>query len=227
MSRPLSSNPELEERYPFPLSLCRGHPRKREDHVLRLRLDGGLRVARDLRREITPGQYKDRVRAVNEFERQLRDGGYLVLKLFLTYRERRAARAPERELPKVTSKPNGGSPQRTSGSTRNTSFFREGYDDFMEKTGKVVPWHVLDGSKRSLAARDALKLLVEQIDKALEEGRYVGKPFKENFPLLKMPKLAEVDLSPCLTDEDYKKELKKLQKRLGELHNRIYRKKIP
>ena len=42
-----------------------------------------------------------------------------------------------------------------------------------------------------------------------------------------MPKLANVDLSPSLTDEEYKKELKKLQKRLGELHNVIYRKKIP
>ena len=42
-----------------------------------------------------------------------------------------------------------------------------------------------------------------------------------------MPKLAEVDLSPAISEEDYRKELKKLQKRLSELHNAIYRRKIP
>ena len=34
-------------------------------------------------RDITKEEYKQRIRAVNEFERQLRDGGYLILKLFL------------------------------------------------------------------------------------------------------------------------------------------------
>jgi polyphosphate kinase 2 (PPK2 family) len=110
---------------------------------------------------------------------------------------------------------------------REYKLFRECYEAFMEKTGKRIPWHVLDGKKKNLAVRDALCLLTKQVDKALEEGRYVGKPFEEDFPLLKMPKLASVDLSPALTDEEYKKELKKLQKRLGELHNIIYRKKIP
>ena len=53
--------------------------------------------------------------------------------------------------------------------------------------------HVLDGDKKRQAARDALRLLVEMIDKGLENGRYVGKPFSEKFPLLKMQKLSEVD----------------------------------
>ena len=110
---------------------------------------------------------------------------------------------------------------------REYKVFRETYDEFMEQTEKTVKWHVLDGDKKRQAARDALKLLVEMIDKGLENGRYVGKPFSEKFPLLKMQKLSEVDLSPALDDEEYRKELKKLQKRLGELHNTIYRKKIP
>ena len=42
-----------------------------------------------------------------------------------------------------------------------------------------------------------------------------------------MPRLKDVDLSPSIPDEEYKKELKKLQARLSELHNILYRKKIP
>lgn len=97
----------------------------------------------------------------------------------------------------------------------------------MEKTGKQIPWHVLDGKKKNVAACEALTLLTDMVDKALAKGRYVGKPFDEKFPLLKMPKLADVDLSMALTDEEYREQLKPLQKRLAKLHNVIYRKKIP
>ena len=216
--------PESEARYPFLYPYAKAIP---ENGKIMFYDSGWMEdcVRRDLRREITRDEYKNRVRAVCEFERQLRDGGYLVLKFFLNIsqqeqRKRMNALRENYETEwRVTSE--------DLWQQNEYKLFKEGYDAFMEKTGKVIPWHVLDGSKRSLAARDALKLLVEQIDKALEEGRYVGKPFKESFPLLKMPKLAEVDLSPSLTDEEYRKELKKLQKRLGELHNVVYRKKIP
>ena len=39
--------------------------------------------------------------------------------------------------------------------------------------------------------------------------------------------LSGVDLSKSLTDEEYKEKLKKLQKRLSELHSEIYRLRIP
>ena len=40
-------------------------------------------VRKYLHREITKQVYKDRIRSINEFERQLRDGGYLLFKLFM------------------------------------------------------------------------------------------------------------------------------------------------
>ena len=42
-----------------------------------------------------------------------------------------------------------------------------------------------------------------------------------------MPLLSEVDLDQTIEDEEYRKELHQLQERLGELHNRLYRKKVP
>ena len=210
--------PESEARYPFLYPYAKAIP---ENGKIMFYDSGWMEdcVRKYLHRDITKDEYKKRIRAVEEFERQLRDGGYLVLKLFvdISEKEQRKRISALRESFETEWRVSAEDMWQLS----EYKLFKEGYESFMEKTGKVIPWHVLDGSKRTVAARDALKLLVDQIGKALEEGRYIGKPFKENFPLLKMPKLAEVDLSPSLTDEEYKKELKKLQKRLGELHNVI------
>ncbi len=216
--------PEREDRYPFLYPYAREIP---ENGKLTFYDSGWMEcvVRRYLRREITASVYKDRVRSVQEFERQLRDGGYILVKLFLgigkeDQEERlRALRENYATEWRVT--------EDDLWQHREFKRFREAYEDFMAETGNTVPWHVLDGSKKRAAARDALKLLTEAIQRGLEEGRYVGEPFKEDFPLVKMPKLREVDLSPALSDEEYDRELKKLQKRLGELHNVIYRKRIP
>ena len=217
-------DPEAESRYPFLYPYARAIP---ENGKIMIYDAGWMEdcVRKLMRREITKDEYKNRVRAVNEFERQLRDGGYLILKLFLDIdqdEQRKRIRA---------FRENFETEWRVSADDlwqhREYKLFRETYEAFMDKTGKLIPWHVLDGGKKTASACEALCLLTDMIDKALEKGRYVGKPFEEDFPLRKMPKLAAVDLSPALTDEEYREQLKKLQKRLGELHNVIYRKKIP
>ena len=216
--------PESEMRYPFLYPYATAIP---ENGKL-IFLDSGWMesvVRKSLRLEISGKEYKHRVRAVNEFERQLRDGGYLLLKIFLHIDQEEQG-----ERLKALSE-NADTEWRVTPDDlwqhREYKSFARAYDDFMEETNDPVKWHVLDGRRKKTAVRDAMKLLVEKIDKALAKERYVGEPFEEKFPLLKMPKLAEVDLSPTISDEEYKSELKKLQKRLSELHNVIYRKKIP
>ena len=216
--------PESDSRYPFLYPYASAIP---ENGKL-IFLDSGWMenvVRKQLRLEITREEYKRRVRAVNEFERQLRDGGYLVLKIFLHIDKREQFERLESLTESADTE------WRVTRDDlwqhREYKQFLKAYDEFMEKTGDTVKWHILDGTRKKVAVRDAMKLLVSKIDKALEKGRYVGEPFEEDFPLLKMPKLSEVDLSPAIEEVEYKKELKKLQKRLGELHNVIYRKKIP
>ena len=216
--------PESESRYPFLYPYATAIP---ENGKL-IFLDSGWMealVRKRLRLEISGKEYKRRVRAVSEFERQLRDGGYLVLKLFLHIDEDEQGERLEALCE------NANTEWRVTPDDlwqhREYKSFLKAYDDFMDATDDPVKWHVLDGRRKRTAVRDAMKLLVEKIDKALAKERYVGEPFEEKFPLLKMPKLADVDLSPTISDEDYKAELKKLQKRLSELHNVIYRKKIP
>ena len=216
--------PENESRYPFLYPFASAIP---ENGKIMFYDSGWMEdcVRKYLHRDITEKEYKKRIRAVNEFERQLRDGGYLVLKLFLDIekkeqRERigRLRESYETEW-RVT--------REDLWQLHEYDNFRDTFESFMKKTDDAVKWHVIDGSDQKKAVRDSLKLLVKMIDKGLEKGRYVGEPFEEDFPLLDMPDLKDVDLSKTISEEDYKKELKKLQSRLAELHNSIYRKKIP
>ena len=216
--------PQSEERYPFLYPYAKAIP---ENGKIMFYDSGWMdgAVYKFLRREITKKQYKEIIRSVNEFERQLGDGGYLVLKLFLhidkeEQKERLAALRDNHETEwRVT--------ENDLWQHQEYHLFRDTYEEFMEETGKLLPWHILDGTRRRQSSRDALRLLTDAIDEGLEKGRYVGKPFKEEFDLLTMPKLSEIDLSPVIEEKEYKKELDRLQARLGELHNTIYRKKIP
>ena len=216
--------PEKEERYPYLYQYASAIP---ENGKIMFYDSGWMEgaVRKYLRRDITKTEYKKRIRAVNEFERQLRDGGSLILKLFLhiskeEQKKRLSALKGSYETEwRVT--------EEDIWQHREYKAFEEAYDDFLDKTNSCIPWHVLNGEQKRSSVRDALELLIDLIDKGLEKGRYVGKPFEEEFPLLEMQRLSEVDLSPVVEEEEYKEELKSHQKRLAELHNTIYRKKIP
>ena len=216
--------PESESRYPFLYPYATEIP----ENGKIVFLDSGWMesaVRKMLKLEISKEEYKRRIRSVNEFERQLRDGGYLVLKIFMHIDKKEQFDRLE------ALSGNADTEWRVTADDlwqhREYRHFLKAYDEFMEETNETVGWHILDGQRRKTAVRDALKLTVHQIGKALEKGRYTGDPFEEKFPLMEMPQLKDVDLSATISDEDYKKELKKLQKRLSELHNVIYRMKIP
>ena len=182
-------------------------------------------VRRYMRREITEDQYEEYIRSAMEFERQLRDGGYLILKLFvhIDKEEQRDRICSLRESYETEWRVN----DEDIWQNRDYDLFLNAYEDFMDKTNDPIPWHILDGSRKTVAVKEALGLLVDTIETGLKKGRYVGAPYEEDFPLLSMELLDQVDLSPSLTEEEYRKELKSLQAKLSELHNTIYRRKIP
>lgn len=216
--------PEKEARYPFLYPYAKAIP---ENGKIMFMDSGWMEdtIRKYQHREITKDEFKRRVRSVNEFERQLRDGGYLLLKIFVHIDKKEQFERLEALTSHVETE------WRVTDEDlwqhREYDRFLDAYDSFMDKTDEFVPWHVIDGTRKKSAVRDVMKLLVEGIDRVLEEGRYVGEPFEEEFPLREMPELADVDLSVTISDEEYKEQLKKLQKRLSELHNIIYRLKIP
>lgn len=72
-----------------------------------------------------------------------------------------------------------------------------------------------------------MEILTQGIDIALSNSQMAVPLLQNVFPLERMPLLSEIPLDKTISEEDYKKELKQLRQRLGELHNRLYRKKIP
>ena len=216
--------PENEERYPFLQKFFEPLP----ENGKFLFMDTGWMedcVSKYLRREITAEEYERRVEACNIFERQLRDNGYIVVKIFLhiTRAEqlsRIAALWEDRDTEwRVT--------QDDLWQQKEYGRFRRAFGDFMEETSEYGEWHVLDADKKSKCLLAGFRAVTEAIDKALADGRYVGKAEEKTFPLLGGPSLADADLTRSISPEEYKAELKRLQKKLAQLHNRIYRKRIP
>ncbi len=216
--------PESEERYPFLKKIFQVLP---EDGKFLFMDTGWMEdtVGKYLRREITVEEYKRRVASTVTFERQLRDNGYVVVKLFLHIsREEQRERISELWENKDTT-------WRVTGDDlwqqEHYEAFLKFYDQFMEDTGEITPWHILDASSRKRALLEGLQAVSKAVSNALEKGRYVGKATGKKFPLLGTPSLKDADYTASIAPEEYKKELKRLQEKLRGLHNQIYRKRIP
>ena len=220
----LDSDRRDADRYPFLYPFFSALP----ENGKMLFMDGGwmeAAVSERLLGEMSREDCRRRLEEINRFERQLRDNGYLVLKLFIHIsREEQARRQKALLAEKDTA-------WRVSDYDRKQNDrygdFRKAYEDFMAATGEVFPWHVVDGSGKSKRIYDAFRLLTETIEKGLADGKYKGLPFEEEFPMAPAPKLSEVDLSQKLEEKEYREELDALQARIAKLHNMIYRKRIP
>ena len=90
-----------------------------------------------------------------------------------------------------------------------------------------APWYMIDAESRKWTELQVLEYLTQGIDIALS-NQALAVPLLQNvFPMTQMPKLSEIPLDKELDDNTYKEELDRLQARLRELHNRLYRKKVP
>ena len=211
------------ERYPFLYPFFNAIP---EDGKL-LFMDSGWMedtVRRHIRREITDKEYERRVGSIRIFERQLRDNGYVVIRLFLHISEKEQKKRLEKLLASRDTEWRVSEADRFQ--HREYKRFRSGYESFMEETGPES-WNILDGDGKKNLLLEALRLVTDSVDAALQDGKTDGEPAPAEFPLTDAPMLADADLTACISSKDYKIELKKLQKRLAELHNVIYRKRIP
>ena len=138
--------PLAQERFPFLYQYMKAIPVNGKVTFL----DSGWMesaVRKYLRHEITKDDYRHLVRQVNEFERQLRDDGYIVLKIFLHVSRQEQFERLHRlfEDPKTEWRVDSDDLWQHKEYKR----FMEAYDDFMEKTGDIAAWHILDGKSSS------------------------------------------------------------------------------
>lgn len=192
-------------------------------------LDSGWmdEVVKDvLHDKIGEKEYKKKIESVKRFERQLTDNGYLVMKFFF-----QISRKEQKKRIEVL-KENKDTRWRVSGDEdwQNKHYDKcmHVFDRYLNDTNSPAdPWYIVDAKNRKWAELQVIETLVSGIETALKNSNLAVPLLQNVFSLEKIPKLSEISLDKELSEEEYKKELKNLQSKLSELHNKLYRRKIP
>jgi polyphosphate:AMP phosphotransferase len=171
-------------------------------------------------------EYEERVESINVFERQLTDNGYLLVKLFLHISEKEQRQRLRTLSGSASTSWRVNQYDRLQNKHYGT--YLEAFDQYLTETDHpYAPWHIVDSSDKKMAELQAIRILTDSIEAALENGVVSAPPVQNVFPLKPMPKLAEVALNKALPAEDYKKQMKKQQERLRQLHNELYHRRTP
>ncbi len=186
------------------------------DEVCRLKVQGKL----------DKEQYADRVDSIKRFERQLTDNGYLVLKFFFHI----SCKEQKKRLKAIEDNRDTGWMVEKQDWRQNEHYdkYAEVYDKYLQDTNVAgAPWYIIDAEDKKWTQLQVLEVLCNAIEIALQNGSPAMPLLQNMFPLIKMPKLAQVPLDKIIEEDAYKRELKNLQHQLNGLHYRLYRKKIP
>lgn len=183
-------------------------------------------VRERLRGDLSDGEYARRLESIRILERQLSDGGYLLVKLFLHIdRDSQKKRLDKLEADKDTA-------WRVSEEDRrqNKNYDRtlECFEEILQATDVPwAPWQVLDSTQSVFAQLDAADYLYHQIRAALKQRPSAERIQGRQWPLVEMEPLSQVALDQALSEEKYQDQLKKYRKKLSALHNELYHKKVP
>lgn len=179
-----------------------------------------------LHKELSDTAYANRIESVRRFERQLTDNGYLVMKFFLHIsKKEQEKRIRNLEDEKDTTWRVG---KKDLWQNKHYDKCLDAFSSYLKNTNMPsAPWYIVDAKSKKWTEVQILETLTRGIEIALSNHQMAVPLLQNVFPLKRMPLLAEIPLDKQIGEEEYKKELKQLQQRLGELHNRLYRKKVP
>ncbi|MFQ9909223.1 MAG: polyphosphate:AMP phosphotransferase [Acutalibacter sp.] len=187
------------------------------DQIMKERLDGKL----------DDKAYAQRVDSVKRFERGLTDNGYLVLKFFFHI----SKKEQENRIDALLSEKDTAWRVSEGDLWQNRHYDKclEAFDRYLDDTNTPsAPWYIVNSKSKKFAELQVMETLCMGIETALHNESLAVPLLQNAFPLIKMPKLRDVPLEgKTLDEEKYKKELKELQAKLGQLHNRLYRKRVP
>lgn len=192
--------------------------------------DGGWmdEVTKDyLHGKLSEEKYKNRIQSIRQFERQLTDNGYLVMKFFFHISE-------QEQLKRLNGLQEDKNTKWRVGKEdiwQNQHYEKclDVYDRYLFDTNMPnAPWYLIDSQNKKWAQLQVLEMLDRGIEVALTNSKQAVPILQNTFPMNETVKLKDISLKDkTLTEEEYREELKACQKRLGELHNELYKKKIP
>ena len=179
-----------------------------------------------LRGELSDEQYNKRVESIKRFERQLTDNGYLLLKFFFDIDKKEQ----KKRLNKLKEDKNTKWRVSEHDKWQNKHYdeCQIVYDQYLCDTNhSSAPWYLVNAKDKKWAQLQVLETIVQGIDTAFANSALSVPLLQNAFPLKPIHKLSEVNLDKSLSDEEYERLLGMYQKKLGELHNELYKKKIP
>ena len=146
-----------------------------------------------LRGELSDKQYAERIGSIKRFERQLTDNGYLVLKLFFQIgKKEQKKRLEELEASKDTAWRVG---ENDWWQNKHYDKCEEVFDKYLTDTNaSVAPWYIIDSGDKKWAELQVLETLCSGIHVAMQNESLAVPILQNVFPLVKMPKLSEVEL---------------------------------
>ena len=161
------------------------------------------------------------------FERQLTDDGTLIIKLFLHIgREEQQRRFKELEKNPDTK---WRVVEDDWEQNKRYDYFLSAFSDMLTKTNTPEnPWHIVETADRRYAITKIYKIIISQMEKAVEAKRRAEAPeTPEAAPVAVIPSiLKSVDLSKTIkSNEDYKKRLEELQKKISDFGYKLYSKR--
>ena len=170
--------------------------------------------------------YTQRVESVKHFERTLTDNGYLVLKFFFHI----SKKEQETRLENLLGDKDTAWRVSKGDLWQNRHYDQclETFDRYLDDTNTPsAPWYIIDAKSKKFAELQVMETLCVGIETALHNESLAVPLLQNVFPLVKMPKLKDVPLDKTLSETEYKQQLRELQAKLGKLHNRLYRKRVP
>ena len=158
-----------------------------------------------------------------EFERQLCDDGYIILKFFLRLsKEEQRNRFKKLDNNKITS-------WRV---TKDDWKRHNNYDKYLKAFNNMItrtdtaqaPWYQINADDKKLAAEQVITQVISSLENHIPV-KTVHKPQKTI--LNPISKLSDINLNVNYDELNYKRDMKSLKKQLYAIHNRLYQKKIP
>ena len=174
----------------------------------------------------------ERLDKANLFERQLTDDGYLIIKLFLHISQEEQKKRFKKLLENEDTNWRVTDLDLKRNRKYDKYFVR--YEKMLDYTNTVwAPWTVIDAENKHETVNSVFKTVVAAISDRID-GKPVAfgeenkrLPKRETFFMSQKPPLELIGLDKTISEEVYREELKRQQKRLAKLHSRLYMHKIP
>lgn len=175
---------------------------------------------------------KQHFNEIKDFEKQITDDGYLLIKIFLHI----SKEDQKKQFEKLGSKAETSWRVTPTDWKRNKDYDKIcGYfDEMINETDKdYAPWTVIEARDKRWAANKIFRTILNVAETRIANQtlnnmpEFTGIRTSSDTKILPMQSLKDVDLTQNIEYDKYRKELKACQKRLGELHNLLYQEKIP